>query len=72
MILKPFYFDCLAHARIWSATRARARLRSSTRSVPWIKTSRSPPSTALDTRRVVQTRFHADLLAGHLELRDRP
>ena len=72
MILHQFYLNCLAHASYLDRRRAdRTSRRSSIRSATSISTWRSPREHGLRIAHVFLTHFHADFIAGHLELRDR-
>ena len=71
MILKQFYLNCLAHASYLIGDESSARRPSSIRSATSISISRSPAEHGLRITHVFLTHFHADFVAGHLELRDR-
>ena len=71
MILKQFYLSCLAHASYLVGDER-------THAAVVVDTQRDvdqylafAAEHGLDIRHVVLTHFHADFLAGHLELRDR-
>src|SRR5262252_10738118 len=71
MILKQFYLGCLAHASYLigdEATHA-AVVVDPQRDIDQYLTYAGEHG--LEIRHVVLTHFHADFLAGHLELRDR-
>ena len=71
MILKQYYLGCLAHASYLVADEESKTRRSSIRSATSTSTSRTPSATGSPIRYVFLTHFHADFVAGHLELRDR-
>jgi len=71
MILKQFYLPCLAHASylIGDESSATAAVVDPQRDIDqYLAFAREH---ALQIRHVFLTHFHADFLAGHLELRDR-
>lgn len=71
MILKQFYLGCLAHASylIGDAATGTAVVVDPQRDVEqYLQEARSH---GLQIRHVFLTHFHADFIAGHLELRDR-
>jgi rhodanese-related sulfurtransferase/glyoxylase-like metal-dependent hydrolase (beta-lactamase superfamily II) len=71
MILKQFYLGCLAHASylIGDETSHAAVVVDPQRDIDEYLAFAAEH--ALEIRHVVLTHFHADFLAGHLELRDR-
>src|SRR5712692_7428469 len=71
MILKQFYLNCLAHASylVGDEDTHTAVVVDPQRDVDHYLAFAAEHS--LDIRHVVLTHFHADFLAGHLELRDR-
>jgi hydroxyacylglutathione hydrolase len=71
MILKQYYLGCLAHASYLVAddTSGAAAVIDPQRDVEqYLEDARQQ---ALQIRHVILTHFHADFVAGHLELRDR-
>jgi hydroxyacylglutathione hydrolase len=71
MILKQYYLGCLAHASYLVAdeeSRAAAVVDPQRDIDQYLADARDE---ALEIRHVILTHFHADFLAGHLELRDR-
>ena len=71
LILKQFYLNCLAHASYLIAD-------SRSGSAAVVEPQRDidqylefAPANRLAIKHVVLTHFHADFVAGHLELRDR-
>ena len=71
MILKQFYLGCLAHASylVGDESTGAAVVVDPQRDVDeYLAFARAH---GLEIRHVVLTHFHADFLAGHLELRDR-
>ena len=71
MILKQFYLGCLAHASyfIGDETTHAAVVVDPQRDIDQYIAFAAEQG--LEIRHVVLTHFHADFLAGHLELRDR-
>ena len=72
MILEQYYLGCLAHASYLVAdetSRRRGGRRSAARRRPVPRRRRERLGLAI--RHVFLTHFHADFVAGHLELRDR-
>jgi glyoxylase-like metal-dependent hydrolase (beta-lactamase superfamily II)/rhodanese-related sulfurtransferase len=71
MILKQYYLGCLAHASylIGDETTGRAVVVDPQRDVD--QYVREAEALGLRIEHVVLTHFHADFVAGHLELRDR-
>src|SRR5215831_3500100 len=71
MILKQFYLGCLAHASyyIGDETTHSAVVVDPQRDIDQYLTFAAEHD--LEIRHVILTHFHADFLAGHLELRDR-
>ena len=72
MILKRSYLNCLAHASylIGDPSSATAVVVDPQRDVDAYVADAE--KAGLQIRHVFLTHFHADFLAGHLELRDRP
>src|SRR5215471_6756312 len=71
MILKQFYLGCLAHASYLigdEATRAAVVVDPQRDIDQYVEDAKN---WGLEIRHVFLTHFHADFLAGHLELRDR-
>ena len=71
MILKQYYLNCLAHASylIGDPSSATAVIVDPQRDIDAYLADAT--SDGLQIRHVFLTHFHADFLAGHLELRDR-
>jgi hydroxyacylglutathione hydrolase len=71
MILKQYYLGCLAHASylVGDETSSTAIIVDPQRDIEQYLADAG--KFGLETRRVFLTHFHADFLAGHLELRDR-
>src|SRR5262245_19645625 len=71
MILKQFYLNCLAHASyvVADSTSGNAAVVDPQRDIDQYLEFASEQH--LTIRHVVLTHFHADFVAGHLELRDR-
>jgi glyoxylase-like metal-dependent hydrolase (beta-lactamase superfamily II) len=71
MILKQFYLGCLSHASYWIAD-ARSRTAAVVdpqRDIEQYLDEAERLGVAI--RHVLLTHFHADFIAGHLELRER-
>ena len=71
MILKQYYLGCLAHASYLIASKAAgvAVVVDPQRDID--QYLEDAESLGVDIKHVFLTHFHADFLAGHLELRDR-
>src|SRR5262245_49330866 len=71
MILKQYYLNCLAHASylIGDQSSGPASIVDPQRDIDAYL--EDPSKNGLTIRHVFLTHFHADFLAGHLELRDR-
>src|SRR5215510_15326703 len=71
LILKQFYLNCLAHASyvVADSTSGNAAVVDPQRDIDQYLEFASEQH--LTIRHVVLTHFHADFVAGHLELRDR-
>src|SRR5262245_48207282 len=71
MIFKQYYLNCLAHASYLigdEATRTAAVVDPRRDIAPYLEDAQRE---GLQIRYVFLTHFHADFIAGHLELRDR-
>src|SRR6266511_4550728 len=71
MILKQYYLNCLAHAsyRIGDGATRTAAIVDPQRDID--RYLADAAEHGLEIRHVFLTHFHADFVAGHLELRDR-